>query len=31
MSFDELFSEPAFAIGAALALILGTAYAFGLP
>ncbi len=31
MNFDELFSEPAFALGAALALILGAAYALGLP
>jgi hypothetical protein len=31
MRFDELFSEPAFAIGAAFALILSAAYAVGLP
>jgi hypothetical protein len=31
MHFDELLSEPAFAIGAALALILSAAYAVGLP
>lgn len=31
MSFDEFLSEPVFAIGAALALILSTAYAVGLP
>jgi len=31
MNLYELFSEPVFAIGVALALILSTAYAVGLP
>jgi hypothetical protein len=31
MYLDELFSEPMFAIGAALALLLSAAYALGLP
>jgi hypothetical protein len=31
MNFNELISEPAFAIGAALALIFSTVYAVGLP
>jgi hypothetical protein len=31
MNLDELFSEPVFAIGAALALLFSTAYALGLP
>jgi hypothetical protein len=31
MHLDELFGEPAFAIGVAFALILSAAYAVGLP
>jgi hypothetical protein len=31
MNLDELFSEPIFAIGVALALVLSTAYAVGFP